>query len=228
MSGFIPSPTIILVTLSNGDAALFVNGDAVAQYDASYGGDNPATMADGLAAALKVELQSVTMDVPLDDDWNWNDVLELIPATEGQTGSVQVSLDGGVTYGSADDGVRVIYEGLPRPDSDEENGQLHVNLTDEGVIFDVWTPDAEESLGTRAQMAADIVADLADDAITDPWMDNAIQFPRLLCEINATQGLDTEALKDSMDLNSDRLEELFERAHKTWEAVKSRAPGPRG
>jgi hypothetical protein len=235
MTSFIPSPKLILVTLANGDAALFVNGDAVVQYDASFGGDRPATIGDSLAAALQTKLHVISMDVPLDEDWNWNDVYELLPP-DGEPASecaMQVSLDGGVTYAPAINGVRVIYEGLPRPDSDEENGQLHVNLTDEGVIYDVWTPDAGESLGTSAQEAADIAFELEEGAPKggDLWADDSIQFPRLLCEIAATQDLDMDAIESAMDINSERLAELFDRANDAWEAAKQRAlpaAGPRG
>lgn len=52
------------------------------------------------------------------------------------------------------------------------------------------------------------------------WKDNAIQFPRLLCEINATQELDLVALAASMDITLDELSALFDRAHQEWEQIK--------
>ena len=55
----------------------------------------------------------------------------------------------------------------------------------------------------------------------DPWEDNRIQFPRLLCEIMATQdGLDLEILAESMDLEIADVNELFDRAHNQWEHIK--------
>lgn len=53
------------------------------------------------------------------------------------------------------------------------------------------------------------------------WNDNAIQFPRLLAEISATQELDMEALADSMDLSVAEVKELFDRADAAWEVIKS-------
>jgi hypothetical protein len=52
------------------------------------------------------------------------------------------------------------------------------------------------------------------------WEDNTIQFPRLLCEINATQELDWIALSGSMDCTLDDVIELFDRANVHWEMVK--------
>jgi len=51
---------------------------------------------------------------------------------------------------------------------------------------------------------------------------NLIQFARLLCEIEATgDGLDINALSDSMDLEPAEVCELFDRAHEVWEDAKS-------
>ena len=53
------------------------------------------------------------------------------------------------------------------------------------------------------------------------WKDNSIQFPRLLAEINATQdSLDMEALCESMDLEQEQIDELFERATVDFEKIK--------
>jgi hypothetical protein len=78
----VSKPEIISVTLSNGDVALFVNSDAVLQLDAQDAGQNPAEVGKYLAEALGVELQEINMDVPTDEDWNWNDVYELLPPAE--------------------------------------------------------------------------------------------------------------------------------------------------
>jgi hypothetical protein len=56
------------------------------------------------------------------------------------------------------------------------------------------------------------------------WEDNSIQFPRLLCEIIATQeNVDFDALAESMDLTVAEVHELFDRAHEVWESAKRRA-----
>jgi hypothetical protein len=53
------------------------------------------------------------------------------------------------------------------------------------------------------------------------WHDDAIQFPRLLAEIRATQSLfNWEDLAASMDLEVSEIELLFDRADVAWEAQK--------
>lgn len=55
------------------------------------------------------------------------------------------------------------------------------------------------------------------------WMDDSVQFPRLIAEINATQDhLDIESLADSMDLETGDVHELFNRADRAWELAKRR------
>lgn len=55
------------------------------------------------------------------------------------------------------------------------------------------------------------------------WDDDSIQFPRLLCEIMATQeNIDFERLAESMDLEHDRIHELFDRANTAWEKAKEK------
>lgn len=58
------------------------------------------------------------------------------------------------------------------------------------------------------------------------WIDNAIQFPRLLAEIVATQQLDLQALATSMDLSADQVQELLTRATTAWEDLQT-DPAPR-
>ena len=55
------------------------------------------------------------------------------------------------------------------------------------------------------------------------WDNNEIQFARLLCELVAT--CDDLKLRDcceSMDINQDELNELYDRAHAVWEASKAK------
>lgn len=53
------------------------------------------------------------------------------------------------------------------------------------------------------------------------WNNDAIQFPRLLAEIMATQEIDMNALAESMDLSVDEVNELFDRADQAWEDIKA-------
>ena len=63
-----------------------------------------------------------------------------------------------------------------------------------------------------------------DDNPKDLWEHNSVQFPRLISEIMAT-GVSEEQWDDlltSMDLESDDLSELFDRAQEEWESIKNR------
>lgn len=55
------------------------------------------------------------------------------------------------------------------------------------------------------------------------WENNEIQFARLLSEIVAVQAdLDIPAIAESMDLDIEYVDELFDRAHEVWERSKRR------
>lgn len=68
---------------------------------------------------------------------------------------------------------------------------------------------------------------------TDPnknWKNDAIQFPRLIAELEAAGALDTELLSQvalSMDLTLDEVTELVDRAQATWDALKAKMVAPR-
>lgn len=58
---------------------------------------------------------------------------------------------------------------------------------------------------------------------TNPlWDDDNIQFPRLLAEISSCSLLDEvfEELEEMMDLTTDDLNELFDRACVAWDIIK--------
>lgn len=58
---------------------------------------------------------------------------------------------------------------------------------------------------------------------TDPWLNDAIQFPRLLAEIHA-MGLhedQIESLATEMDLPIGAVYELLDRATEEWDRIKS-------
>lgn len=54
------------------------------------------------------------------------------------------------------------------------------------------------------------------------WLNNEVQFARLLCEILATQEyLNYSEMAKSMDLPVERVDELFDRATAVWEKAKA-------
>ena len=56
------------------------------------------------------------------------------------------------------------------------------------------------------------------------WLDDKIQFPRLICELDMAGAITPkvmDALCESMDLNEGNIVELFDRATKKWDEVKA-------
>jgi hypothetical protein len=81
-------------------------------------------------------------------------------ATEGE-GAMRVSIDGGLTWLVATQGVRVIWSGLPMEhDGSEIEGEVHLNCTHEGMITDLYDPTSGENIGTDSTEVANIVARL--------------------------------------------------------------------
>lgn len=86
-------------------------------------------------------------------------VTNLLPA-------MQVSLDGGVTYLPAPEGVQLVINRVNIPGEDGL-GQLHVNATPERLIFDVWTTRDEpldHNIGTSCQQVEDLVCGMVFEA----------------------------------------------------------------
>lgn len=84
------------------------------------------------------------------------------PAAAAAGPAVKVSMDGGLTYQPAPNGVRIIYERVSVPGEDGL-GEVHLNATSEGLITDVWVTREEHldhNIGTASQMLDDIVGDL--------------------------------------------------------------------
>jgi hypothetical protein len=73
--------------------------------------------------------------------------------------NLKYSIDGGVTYLDAPDGIRVIYSEL-YIDGEDGRGELHLNHTLEGVVSDVWVGD--ENPGTESREVDDIVRALTE------------------------------------------------------------------
>lgn len=76
-----------------------------------------------------------------------------------------VSLDGGQSYQDASNGVRILYSQRLIPG--EEQGDLHINCTNEGIIMDVWTdstePETGENIGTSSETVDEIIERLVED-----------------------------------------------------------------
>jgi len=106
---------------------------------------------------------------------------------------------------------------------------------DAGARWEPYTEDEQSqwlaSVASEAAALAALVPQIRrliwlDAGTASRWEDNAIQFPRLLAEIVATQDLNLEELASSMDLELDDVNELLDRAQNAWEAIKAVAAAP--
>ena len=78
---------------------------------------------------------------------------------------LEISLDGGQTWVKAPEGVRVVYREVDVPGEDTY-GELHVNLTPEGIIKDVWVNREDildHNIATAAATVDEIVAQLVEN-----------------------------------------------------------------
>lgn len=73
------SHSLVLVNLSSGDSGLALDGKLVLTADPNFEPvESVAEAAKNLATILNVHLDTIEIDPPKNDDWNWNDVLILI------------------------------------------------------------------------------------------------------------------------------------------------------
>jgi hypothetical protein len=66
---------------------------------------------------------------------------------------MKISLDGGVTWQPAPEGVRIVLEDQEIPGEDVV-ADLNFNFTDEGIIYDIWqsvSDTTSTNLATRSQ-----------------------------------------------------------------------------
>lgn len=81
---------LMLVKLTTGDVGLIVNNKVVITSDPAFGDDKDVDdVAERLASALGVEIHTVETTPPPGDDWNWDDVIELLPGGDASAESVQ-------------------------------------------------------------------------------------------------------------------------------------------
>jgi hypothetical protein len=105
------------------------------------------------------------------DPWTWDEMIEKVRSSlskrdQGES-HILVSLDGGVNYSKASEGVRVIYPNLEV--HDDKDGELQINLTTEGFFKDLWSGDKGSSLdnleGNTADSVDDMIFELAGEKI---------------------------------------------------------------
>jgi hypothetical protein len=81
--------------------------------------------------------------------------------------NIQVSLDGGITYQEAPNGVQVIYPNVDVP-GEEKKGELRISLTSERVVKDLWV-DFESrldcNLASESMMVGAIIKELVEENV---------------------------------------------------------------
>lgn len=79
--------------------------------------------------------------------------------------------------------------------------------------------DAHGGLYCREPVDADVRHEVSEQSPL--WLNNEVQFARLLCELVANcDDLKIRDVCESMDLSQDELNELFDRANDVWENAK--------
>ena len=77
---------------------------------------------------------------------------------------MKVSFDNGETFIDAPQGILVIQE-LEQIPGEDGSGELHIHLTDEGIITDVWCSREEpldHNLGTMSQTYNELAEQLIE------------------------------------------------------------------
>lgn len=87
-----------------------------------------------------------------------------------------------------------------------------------------WPPNPDAFGGRTIEDIEDTIYqdETLEHRLNVAWLDNSIQFPRLLAEIIGV-GLTEQQWDDicaTMDLDSNNLSELFDRAQAEWEKIK--------
>lgn len=128
-----------------------------AQWDAWHNGGEERAIRTIITEAIDLGLIRAGEDVDDDDE------------TECP---MMVSLDGGLTFSPAPEGVRIVYRGV-MIDGEDGRGELHINATHEGLITDLWTTRDEpldHNIGTESMLIEDLVTRLVNDGL-DPMQE---------------------------------------------------------
>ncbi len=74
-----------------------------------------------------------------------------------------VSIDGGKSYQSVTNDVRIMYTHQLTSGEDCES-ELHMTITHEGIISDVWTEEAvSRNIGTSSQTTDELILGMVDE-----------------------------------------------------------------
>lgn len=102
--------------------------------------------------------------------------------------------------------------GTPVKELFEKLAEIVANATGEGAFTGETTAEC------------DVTSEIED--ISENWKNDAIQFPRLIAEAQACGGFEATIpeLAEEMDLTTNEVCEIIERAQRTWDKIKSETP----
>jgi hypothetical protein len=143
----------MLVSLDDGETYFPAPGVRVIRQNLDYDNGNSAEVRLNITPeAVSSELFGSGKVVGADATGFYDQIARLYAGAQGQRAestagkdsATQVSLDGGLTYRPAPSGVRIIQKGMAF--DDDVTGEVHLNVTGEGVITDLWAGDV--NMGT--------------------------------------------------------------------------------
>ncbi|EDI1752276.1 hypothetical protein GD488_22485 [Salmonella enterica] len=77
---------VTVLRLENGDEAVYIHGLFLECADIAQG-DRPLTdIAARLAGLLKIPFRQITLPVPEDEEWSWNDIVDALLKTSASDG----------------------------------------------------------------------------------------------------------------------------------------------
>ncbi|MIE71780.1 hypothetical protein EL06_20750 [Salmonella enterica subsp. diarizonae] len=77
---------VTLILLENGDEAVYVHGLFLECADIAQGDRPLADIAARLAGLLKIPFRQITLPVPEDEEWSWNDIVDALLTGTGSGG----------------------------------------------------------------------------------------------------------------------------------------------
>lgn len=126
---------IQLITLRSNDQAIIINNKILTRFDPQFDRADLNELADNLAEILGLKLQTLHMETPSDDDWNWGDILETLPVLTHSVFSMQTVIEAFIKVKEALENVPCVGEIYDQHHSDThmEASQIldQLNLTEQ-------------------------------------------------------------------------------------------------
>ncbi|SUF97928.1 putative cytoplasmic protein [Salmonella enterica] len=79
---------VTVLRLENGDEAVYIHGLFLECADIAQGDRPLADIAARLAGLLKMPFRQITLPVPEDEEWCWNDIVDALLTGTGSGGTI--------------------------------------------------------------------------------------------------------------------------------------------